>query len=289
MKPTVRLELLPSRVQLPWGLEATPIFVIEDFLTSLVVQTCRAAGLKDDTIERAKGIPLRVAAVDFPLEIDAARQEAKRLLDDLRPTALIAVERPGWNEKGVYHPGAGIDFSSLVAKVDCLFVEARSRGILTIGIGDHGGEIGFGLIHDTAKRVLPLGSECRCPCKAGIAAATPADVVVVSSPPSNRGANGVEACLAALLGYEELLHDSALERRLVRACADAGGIDSTSGLAECVIDHVPDQVNASLIDILHEMVRPILYTDFFKRRHAEYWTEKLDSLKQRIENWRKLL
>jgi hypothetical protein len=177
----------------------------------------------------------------------------------------------------------------MVAKLDCLVDEARARGILTVGIGDHGGEIGFGLIQDTCVRVLPLGRRCRCPCQSGIAAATAADVLVVCAPPSNRGANGVQACLAVLLGREELLHDRALERRLIQACARAGAIDSTSGLAEPSADRIPLEANAALIDLLHEIVRPVVYTDIYKQKHAEMWTDRYEALQARVDRWRELL
>jgi hypothetical protein len=269
--------------------DVTPVFVIEDFMAEMMAATCHAAGLKPDSWPRARAVPLRTATLPFPLDVEQARREAVRMLDEVRPTALVAIERPSWNEKGVYHPGAGVDFSGMVAKVDCLFDEARARGILTVGIGDHGGEIGFGLIHETCKRVLPLGSRCRCPCQSGIAAATAADVLVVCAPPSNRGANGVQACLAALLGREELLHDSALERRLIQACTVAGAIDSTSGLAEPATDRVPLEANAALIDLLHEIIGPLLYVDIFKQKHSEMWVDKYDALQERVDRWRELL
>jgi hypothetical protein len=269
--------------------DVTPVFVIEEFMADMMNATCHAAGLKPDSWTRARAIPLRSATVLFPLDLDAARREAVRLLDEIRPAALIAIERPSWNERGVYHPGSGVDFSSMVAKLDCLFDEARERGILTIGIGDHGGEIGFGLIHDACKQVLPLGRTCRCPCASGISAATASDVLVVCAPPSNRGANGVQACLAALLGREELLHDRVMERRLLQACAAAGAIDSTSGLAEPSADRIPLEANAALIDLLHEIIHPYLYVDIFKQKHAEMWVDKFDALQDRVDRWRDLV
>lgn len=255
--------------------DATPIFVIEDIFKPMVVETCQAAGLTPASPENAREVPLRFAVVPFPFELEPARREARRLLDEFKPSALVSIERPGWNEKGVYHPGAGIDISPVVAKLDCLFEEARSRGVLTLGFGDHGGEIGFGAIHDACKRILPLGTRCYCPCESGTAAATPVDVLVVSAPPSNRGANAVQACLAVLLEHPELLHDAALERRMAEACAAAGAIDSTSGLIGSDSDRIPLPVSAAMIDILHEIVRPNLPPDFFKQKHAQYRATRL--------------
>jgi hypothetical protein len=38
--------------------------------------------------------------------------------------------------------------------------EARSRGILTVGIGDVGNGVGFGVIQDTVHTVMPAGTTC---------------------------------------------------------------------------------------------------------------------------------
>lgn len=268
------------------GLEATPVFLVEESLVNMMSATCRATGLHTYDLRRAREIPLRATVNSFPIEEEKAKKAAERTISEINPSVIIAVERPSRNEKGVYHPGAGIDISSMISKIDYLFEEAQSREIPTIGIGDHGGEIGFGCIKETAKRVLPLGSKCRCPCGSGIAADTGTDVLVVSAPPSNWGAYGVETCLAALLGYEDILHDSATEHRIIRSCIGAGGIDSTSGLSEPSVDRVPEEINAYMISILHTILRSTIHTGLFEQRHREYWQSKLDTLQERANNWK---
>jgi thiamine pyrophosphate-dependent acetolactate synthase large subunit-like protein len=73
------------------------------------------------------------------------------------------------------------------------------EGVLTVGIGDGGNEIGMGNIYDTVRKVVPYGDQCKCPAKCGIADSTLVDVTVVATV-SNWGAYGIEACLAALSG-----------------------------------------------------------------------------------------
>jgi len=111
-------------------------------------------------------------------------------LDLLRPSALIAIEKLGPNQQGVYHMVKGHDSSAFQAKAGRLFDAARPRGILTIGVGDRGNEIGMGAIADTVRQVLPYGSICQCPCGGGVADATEVDVVVPGTC-SNWGAYGM--------------------------------------------------------------------------------------------------
>jgi len=131
----------------------------------------------------------------------------------------------------VYHNGHGLDVSNLVAKTDILIGAARSRGILTIGIGDGGNEIGMGLIEDAIKRVVPTGANCGCPCQSGIAAASETDAVIVSSV-ANWGSYGLEACLAIATDTPKVLHDGTSERSILEASIRAGIVDPSSGLSE---------------------------------------------------------
>jgi hypothetical protein len=100
------------------------------------------------------------------------------------------VEKVGPNKKGVCHTVYGSDVSSSCAKIDYLVEEANRRGILTIGIGDRGNEIGMGVIRDVVEKVVPTGSKCKCPCGAGIACVTETAVTVLASI-SNLGAYGI--------------------------------------------------------------------------------------------------
>ena len=229
--------------------EARSIIVTEVANVGMMEQVCRASGLQVDGLDAALATPRKVAVLGFPLDHEAAKREATRLLDTIRPRAIVTVEKPSWNEKRIHHNGYGLDVSPIVAKVDYLIEQARERGILTIGIGDGGNEIGMGCIVEAVKAAIPTATKCVCPCGAGIAAATATDLLVVGTI-ANWACYGIEACMAALLGVPHLLHDPATERRLLEAAALAGMVDPVTGLAEARVDGLPAEVHVSLIEIL---------------------------------------
>jgi hypothetical protein len=236
------------------GLQATPVIVCEESQVDILSEVSRAAGLHVYDVAEAKKYPGRVAILSFPSVDDEAKRESARLLNELKPSAIIAIEKPSRNEKGVYH-GARDTAVSFHARVDYLFDDARSRNILTVGIGDHGGEIGMGNILDTVKRVV--GTKCKCPCGSGIAGATKTDILIVGTS-SNWGAYGLETCLAALLGREEVLHDSAAENRMLEAAVKAGAVDGSretaTGLGEPVVDGYPKKFHIFMIEMLQAVL-----------------------------------
>ena len=142
--------------------------------------------------------PFGTALYDFPVDDEEAKVAAKKVLDETNAKAVITVEKNDVNENGVHHTGLGEDMGPYTAHVEHLVNEANARGILTIGIGDVGNEIGFGLIHEEACEIIkPYGKQCNCGCGGGIIGATQTDCLVVASA-SNKGCYGVAACLAAL-------------------------------------------------------------------------------------------
>jgi len=130
------------------GLNAIPVIVSEKSILHTLGQTCNAAGLHSCDFYSDVNNPRRVILEEFPIDKEEAMGAASQLLDRIKPSALISIERPGWNDKGIYHSGRGFDISSVTAKIDYLFEEAKRRGILTIGIGDLGNELGMGYIKE---------------------------------------------------------------------------------------------------------------------------------------------
>lgn len=240
------------------GLGARPLVLVEESLAEMQQAVCRAAGLNVVPVEAlAEADPGRnraVAVGTFPLEPAEALEEARRLVGGLQPKAVLAIEKNGPNEKGVYHMVSGTDGSALVAKSATLFDEARRRGVLTIGIGDRGNEIGFGMIRETVRSLLPFGAVCRCPCGAGVADATATDVLVTAAV-SNWGAYGVAACLALLRGRDDLAHDAEMEHRMLAACIGAGGYDGMSGQPVPMVDGMPLETHRAVVSLLREIVR----------------------------------
>lgn len=255
------------------GLKATPVFVTEDIATKAMAATATAAGLHPWDPATARDGRHRAIIEGFPIDPALAKEAALRLLDRYRPSALIAVERPGWNKRRVYHSGGGFDISHFTAKIDYLFEEAKARGILTIGIGDLGNELGMGYIRDAVCQFIPHGGLCQCPCEAGIAAAFEPDLGIMANI-SNWGAYGVEACLAAVLGEPELLHDGDTEKRIIEGSVLGGAMDSVSGMLRPYVDGTSAEINMRIVELLHGIIRHRLCGSIFTREYVSSWTKE---------------
>jgi hypothetical protein len=227
------------------GLSGIPVSVSEAACLPSLEACFSTAGLIPAPLHELKRGRNRCGFVEFPVDAAEAEAAATRLLDELKPKAVVACERPGAGADGEYHGGGGFTISSFTAKTDVLFAKARERGIPTIGIGDLGNELGMGVVADEVRAHVPLGET--------IAAHQPADVAVIANI-SNWGAYGVAACLAALLGNEAYFHDGAEELRLIDACVRAGAIDPVGGQLRNWVDGTDGPTNAALVDLLRSVV-----------------------------------
>src|SRR5262249_49093867 len=119
-------------------------------------------------------------------------------------------------------------------------------GVLTIGIGDRGNEIGFGTIGEIPRRILPFGE-----------AATDSTIVdvVVTAAVSNWGASGIAAVLAAILDNPAVMHDTVIEGRMLHRCIEAGGIDGFNCQPLPVTDGIAESSHVAICALLNELVR----------------------------------
>ncbi|MEL7565835.1 MAG: glutamate cyclase domain-containing protein [Dehalobacterium sp.] len=254
------------------GLGAVPVFLTEELIKEPIERTLAAAGLhvtpKDQL--RTGGRGRKVLVQGFSLDHDEAKKEAIRFLDEFNPSAVIAVERPSWNRNQVHHSGGGYNISSITAKTDYVFEEARRRGILTIGIGDLGNEMGMGVIHEEICQLVPHGKECLCGCGAGIASNVSADVGIMCNI-SNWGAYGIEACLAAILEEIEVLHDGATERLMLRECAMGGAVDPVSGYLRPHVDGETEDINVYVVEMLRSIAKHRVQESIFTKDYRDVW------------------
>jgi hypothetical protein len=232
---------------------ATPVIVTEKENIEKFSALCQASGLQVDALEMATAYPRKVAILPFPLSIDRAKKAAADMLDRLSPSAIICIERPSSNEKGVYHNGFGFDVSCLVAKTDYLIEEAAKRNILTIGIGDGGNEVGMGCISEKVKEVIPTGAKCGCPCGSGITAVVKTDILVVATI-ANWGSYGIETCLAAAMNAPHILHSEETERKILEAASLAGIVDPALGTSERTVDGTPQEVSISIVNLMRQIL-----------------------------------
>jgi D-glutamate cyclase len=235
------------------GLGGRPIIISEKEKLPAIVASCRAIGLLVEdarTLEARTGV---VTVMPFTTSDTDARVDAQKLLDDWDPRAVIAIEKLGPNGKGEFHSLQGFNTTVEAAKVHHLFALAAERGILTVGVGDGGNEIGCGLIYEETRRIMPAGSVCRCPCGDGMATAVATDSLVIATT-SNWGAYGISACLAFLLKDPSLLQDVATERRMIEQCALSGAVDGMSALPVPWVDGTNLEVQEAVVAMLGMIV-----------------------------------
>ncbi|HOI23020.1 hypothetical protein SDC9_16255 [bioreactor metagenome] len=236
------------------GLGGKPVLVGEARCLPPIAATVEAAGLlvADDELFGQRDHVAQVR--EYPLGEARGEAFASELLEKYNPKAIITVEKHGPSASGKYHSIMGVGRSpESVANVKFLVEAAMAKGILTIGIGDGGNEIGFGNIHEDVRRIQKFGSKCQCPCGAGIATVTKADVLVAAAI-SNWGAYGIAAMLAFMLKNPRLLHDKDTEYRMLEASIRAGAMDGLYTNLSMYVDGTSCETQLSLITMLHEIV-----------------------------------
>ncbi|QCP52198.1 DUF4392 domain-containing protein [Trinickia violacea] len=195
-----------------------------------------------------------VSTVCFPLGIERGREIAQALMEEYKPNAVIFVERDGPNQEGYFHGVRGdCRNPEDVGHVYLLAELARKRGVLTIGIGDGGNEVGFGAVRDAITAVHPLGGKSLAGHASGVVTVTATDIVVSASV-SNWGAYAIAAALAARKGDLNVLHTPTLEHTLIDATVRAGARDGATSRAEVAVDGINWEGHTSFVELLRSIV-----------------------------------
>jgi D-glutamate cyclase-like, C-terminal len=227
----------------------------------------------------------------YPVGADAARATLERM----RPTHLVAIERPGRARDGVYRNMRGDDVSAWNAPIDELFLLAGRTGVRSSGRpgarssrrpgvrspahleqATHGPSRAGGPRYNktpferTPDRVITIGvgdggneigmGNVRARLTHGGALARRIASVVrvdhlVVAGVSNWGAYGIAAHLGRLAG-RPLLHTPNDERRIVAACVAAGACDGVTRRREATVDGLPLDVHAALVALLAVATQP---------------------------------
>ncbi|MBM3505882.1 MAG: DUF4392 domain-containing protein [Alphaproteobacteria bacterium] len=239
------------------GLGAVPVFVCEECHAEPIVASSEAAGLMVHPFEIARDRRLGAAIAMAPNDQSKVAAWAKSLYEQMKPKAVVCTERLGPGADGIVHNATGQPLQGPGAKysgvIDIVAVmnEANGRKIFSIGVGDHGNEMGFGTIYDTVVKTMPRGDK--------LATVTKTEVIIPAMM-SNWGCYGVEACLAYLLKRPELMHTPAAEERIVRACLDAGGWEAMYCTTEFFVDGLDGETSMAAVQILGNIVRKNLET-----------------------------
>src|SRR5205807_7415185 len=102
---------------------------------------CQAAGLGLRAPEVARRVPDTCAVLPLAAD-DSAREQGQRYLELFQPKAVVAIEKLAPNRLGVAHRASGRAAAASRAHAEALFDLAGERGLLSIGVGDNGNEIG---------------------------------------------------------------------------------------------------------------------------------------------------
>lgn len=242
------------------GLGAVPFIIIEESLVKGMEKVLQAAGFRTLSPEQAiacysSHAPIHGGAVlPFPCDIEEAKDKSKELIAAYRPSAVISVEKGGMNDKGKIHTSRGAETTEYMAKADYLIMEAKKNNTLTIGVGDGGNEIGMGVIEKEIKKAIKYGEKCNCGCGGGIAPSTVTDILITAAI-SNWGAYGIAACLAAIERKIDVLHNAAIEKRILTEVGNASFIDGITGYVDYSADGLDMTIHQSFVTLLNEIVK----------------------------------
>ena len=228
-------------------LNAVPVIIIDRELQKYCAKPAANAGLLVTTIEQAliakrgRVNAATVAFLDCPVDDAQALQVAKDFMQSYQPKAFVAIEMPGKASDGFAHTAGGRAIvDEHLAKADHFFDLARDNGVLRIGLGDGGNEMGMGNLRATLARIATVG--------ATIAAVSEADVPVVGAS-SNWAAYAIGVCIEALGGSTQVNRSIDLGG-IIRRCAEEGAIDGYSTRPEAKVDGTPISMNLGLIELM---------------------------------------
>lgn len=195
----------------------------------------------------------------LPLEFPTGEQAAGPFVEELLAglpglSAVFFIEKPGPNTCGVFHNSTGKPKDAdWVAHAHRLAQAARARGVLTVGVGDGGNEIGFGLVREQLVDTHRF-DHASCGCGGDLLDATQVDFLFPASV-SNWGCYAIAAALALVTGRDALLPpwDDVL-RSIVDPIA-CGAFDGYSGLALPSVDGTSIQANRAIHELMSEVIR----------------------------------
>lgn len=234
------------------GLGAIPVYVNEACHADPIIASSEAANLMVKPFEQARDRHLGAAIENAPTDQSKIKAWIAEIYEKYKPKAVVAAERLGAGKNGIVHSATALPLTGPKSKFEgCIDIggvmtEANKRGIFTVGIGDHGNELGFGTIWSTVAKVMPKGKT--------MATVVKADVVIPAMM-SNWGCYGIEACLAYLLKKPQLVHTPEMEKRIVQACLDAGGLEAMYCTTEFLVDGLDGETSMACMQFLGNIVR----------------------------------
>lgn len=182
----------------------------------------------------------------YVLDIEKGESSCERLVRRLKPSLIVAIERPGKGYDGHFHNMHGSIIDNMVADTDVLL----KSGIPTIAVGDGGNELGMGNYYDIIREQVPSGA---------IIGAREISSVALVCGVSNWWGWGMAAVLSALYG-RDCMTSADEEHEALRLMVEAGGVDgvlrkqimSVDGIEMGGISEIHGQIKEALGVYLEE-------------------------------------
>jgi len=231
---------------------AVPLLFTEAEFVENLAATTLAVGLGIREPQYALNTGFTTAVLPLAHD-DTAEKQAADYLNAYKPAMVISIEKLGPNPLGIAHSSTGTPTAGNRARAECLFDEAARRSIPSLGIGDNGNELGFGLIPEAVAKYKPNGAR--------LCTRVKTDVLVPANT-SNWGAYAVEAALAAITGRPEIMHSADIERRMIEACVATHAADGSTGRHTLQVDGMPMEVSCAIVTMLGGIVRNGLVEGF---------------------------
>ena len=182
----------------------------------------------------------------YPLGSEKGPEHAKYLVETFKPKAIVFCEKHGPNEVGYCHSvhGARIPPEEF-ANTWHLLDEAKKHGILTIGTGDGGNEMGMGTYRDVIEHFVPFGGT--------ICTAESADITLASGV-SNWWGIGI-AALCTLFAEKNLLPTREEETESLRLAVAAGSVDGCTKKNEMTVDRLDLETHLGILDSVNDILK----------------------------------
>ncbi len=231
-----------------WGIGAVPVYLCEKKHEGPIAASSEAADVMIHSYENARDRGFGAAILTAPEEQDAVAAWAKEVYDRCAPKAIVSVERLGPAADGKVYNATGMvkGPETEIVELSALLNEAGARNVPSIGIGDHGNEIGFGRIRDAVEALMPAGK---------INACTVATDILLPCMMSNWGASGIAAVLSHLIDRPDLMLTPAEDGRIIRACLDAGGLEAHMCTKRFIVDGAEGESSMAIAQLLKNMVQ----------------------------------
>jgi len=199
--------------------------------------------ITDIYTEKMLKAALKHVGLKVPLEILYKDEEvnfSESILSKYKPDCLLSVERPGEASNGRMYSMRGECLSDIIPSMDSLFREGRRRGIITIGIGDGGNEIGMGKIKQYVVENIPKGNM--------ISASFSTDHLILAGV-SNGGAHALVAAIS-LIVQKDLLYNIEMEIQILRTIVNAGAVDGLTKERTLTVDGISLEENIRIFNII---------------------------------------